>query len=95
MANSIAVAVSDYWSKTIETSGTPVDCDSIDTVTNTAIDIIPLIENGLLAITTGAYSLPNFKEFIDVITDAVCTIIWTVSESGANGCSSTLSVNVV
>lgn len=82
MANTIAVKVADYWALTILPTGIPINCSNIINITNTATIIIPIIESGLLSLYKGNVITPHYKDFVDIIANAVKTIIWTVVEVG-------------
>jgi len=93
MIEIIADEVVRYWSDTVGTSGSPVSCSSIASVSNTASSIKQPIMDGLLANANNELSTPNYQAFFGTIIDAVKTIVWTVSESGGD-CSETYSVTV-
>lgn len=91
--NDIAVAVSDYWSKAI-LPGSPVSCDRIKSVINDAPKVIPIITAGLTALGSSATeSNPPYQQFVDVIFNAVKTIIWTIEESDSD-CGTTITAGV-
>ena len=94
MAKNIGVECARYWSDTIATTGAPQSCAGIDSISNTAGSIATIIETGLLALGTGVRRDPPYVDFVDVIYNAVKTIVWTVNESDALLCSATLTVTV-
>jgi len=91
--NDIATAVSDYWSKAI-LPGSPISCNRIDSVINDAPKIIPIITAGLISLGSSATDKqPPYLEFVDVIFNAVKTIIWTIEESDST-CNTTVTAGV-
>lgn len=94
--NTIASECARYWSSTVEPTGIPVSCSSITSVENDASKIEAVIAIGLLALGTKTepVSVP-YLDFVNVIFNAVKTIIWTVVESGPSPCNNTSYTSVV
>jgi len=88
---------SEYWCKTITTSGAPDTLDGIVSVTNDASKIAIPIANNLLALTgrKGTESKPLYFEFVDAIYKEVRTIKWTVTEIKYSDGSTTVLTNTV
>jgi len=79
MARNIATGCYEYWSKTIEPTGSPEE-DEIVSVSNDAEKIIEPIVTRLLAIGGNKSVSPSYIEFITVIYEEVMKIQWTVEE---------------
>jgi len=89
----ISEGVADYWGRAIETTGIPVSCDNIESVTNDAPKIIdPLAYDLINQVQVGPDST-YYHRFFDIIIKHVRTIIWTVKESDGN-CDATFTVYV-
>ena len=96
MANEIATKCALYWAATITPSGSPVACAAIVSVSNDAMKIIQPIVSGLLAIGGSRVPIePYHYRFVDVIYEAVKTIIWSVTEADGSGCNTTIQTKVI
>lgn len=94
MAAEIGTKCAAYWAAAITPTGTPVSCSSIASVSNDAAKIADVISSGLMALTGSTEPLvPAYYDFVDVIYGAVQTIVWTITETGAE-CNATLSATV-
>jgi len=91
----LAREIARYWSTTIEPTGEPVSCDSIDSVENDAIKIIEPIATDLVNAIDRELHYPPFYDFFHIIFKHVREIIWTVKESDGGGCSETIETKVL
>ena len=86
--------VARYWSTTIETTGEPVSCSSISSVTNDAWKIEEPIALDLINMAkANIIREPYDQYFFKIIFDHVRTIRWTVEESDGS-CDKTFTVQV-
>lgn len=93
-----------YWSMTVTPTGIPVNTctaipSSIVSVSNDADKIESVISSGLKALSGSTEPVtPHYLGFVNVIIDAVKTIMWTVNEAGTHPpavpCVNTYTVTV-